>query len=97
MTIEHDIFRPRKAPARLLYDAFQNEAKHRKGRDVDEWMRLEQEAVHQAACAYATEHGMNTPSLEDVATAERYARGSADYGLTWAVAVAAKITSTPRA
>lgn len=74
MTIEHDYFRPREAPASLLYDAFQEEAKHRKGRDVDEWIRLELEAVHRAAVTYAEQHGLHAPTMEQVAAAERYAR-----------------------
>lgn len=96
MTIEHDFFRPRQAPASVLYDAFQEEATHRKGRDVEEWIRLELEAVHRAACSYAAEHGLHAPTLEQVAAAERYARGSADYGSKWALVLAEKMTLTVR-
>lgn len=96
MTTEHDFFRPRHAPASVLYDAFQDEAKLRKGRDVEEWIRLELEAVHRAACTYAAEQGLHAPSLEQVAAAERYARGSADYGSKWALVLAEKMTPTTR-
>ncbi|WCT26641.1 hypothetical protein [Acidovorax temperans] len=93
MTIEHDYFRPREAPASLLYDAFQEEAKHRKGRDVDEWIRLELEAVHRAAVTYAEQHGLHAPTMEQVAAAERYARGSADYGSKWALVLSQKMSA----
>ena len=92
MSIEYDFFRPRQAPACVLYDAFQAEALHRKGRDVEEWIRLELEAVHRAACSYAAEHGFNPPPMEDVVAAERIARGSVDYGSKWALMVAEKMT-----
>lgn len=88
---EYDFFRPRAAPASVLYDAFQAEALHRKGRDVEEWIKLELEAVHRAACSYAAEHGLHPPTMEEVVAAERYARGSADYGSKWAVVLAEKM------
>jgi hypothetical protein len=65
----------------VLYDAFQAEALHRKSRDLDEWIRLELQAVFNAAALYAQEHGLSAPTFDDVATAERIARGSEDYGL----------------
>ena len=95
MSIEYDFFRPRQAPASVLYDAFQAEALHRKGRDVEEWIRLELEAVHRAACRYAAEHGVVSPSMEEVAAAERIARGSVDYGSKWALMVAHKMIEVP--
>ena len=60
--MEHDFFRPRQAPASVLYDAFQEEALHRKNRDVGEWIRLELEAVHRAACTYAANTGCIHPA-----------------------------------
>ena len=95
MSIEYDFFRPRQAPASVLYDAFQEEALHRKNRDVGEWIRLELEAVHRAACSYAAEHGLQKPTLEEVATAERLAIGSADYGSKWALRVAQRMSKIP--
>jgi hypothetical protein len=85
MSNEYDYLRPRQAPASVLYDAFQAEAVHRKSRDLEEWIRLELEAVHRAACSYAAGHGLHQPSMEEVAAAERYARGSADCGSKWAI------------
>lgn len=96
MNIEYDFFRPRQAPASVLYDAFQAEALHRKGRDAEEWIRLELEAVHRAACSYAAMHGLVSPSMEDVAAAERIARGSVDYGSKWALMVAEKMVKLGR-
>ena len=96
MSIEYDFFRPRQAPASVLYDAFQAEALHRKRRDVEEWIRLELEAVHRAACSYAAEHGLKPPPMEEVAVAERIARGSADYGSKWAILVAEKMVKQRR-
>ena len=96
MIIEYDFFRPRQAPASVLYDAFQAEALHRKGRDVEEWIRLELEAVHRAACSYAADHGLKPPPMEEVAVAERIARGSADYGSKWAILVAEKMVKQRR-
>ena len=96
MSIEYDFFRPRQAPASVLYDAFLAEALHRKGRDVEEWIRLELEAVHRAACSYAADHGLKPPPMEEVAVAERIARGSADYGSKWAILVAEKMVKQRR-
>ena len=96
MSIEYDFFRPRQAPASVLYDAFQAEALHRKGRDVEEWIRLELEAVHRAAWSYAADHGLKPPPMEEVAVAERIARGSADYGSKWAILVAEKMVKQRR-
>ncbi len=96
MSIEYDFSRPRQAPASVLYDAFQAEALHRKGRDVEEWIRLELEAVHRAACSYAADHGLKPPPMEEVAVAERIARGSADYGSKWAILVAEKMVKQRR-
>ncbi len=62
MTEHRDIFRPRRAPASVLYDAFQEEAQHRRSRQVGEWTRLELEAVHRAAATYAAQHGLHAPS-----------------------------------
>ena len=96
MSIEYDFFRPRQAPASALYDALRAEALHRKGRDVEEWIRLELEAVHRAACSYAADHGLKPPPMEEVAVAERIARGSADYGSKWAILVAEKMVKQRR-
>ena len=83
-----DIFEPTQEPARTLYRAFQQEAKKRKGRDVAEWVQAERDAVRAAACAYAKQHDLHEPTIEEVAAAERYAMGSADYGAKWAYQVA---------
>ena len=102
MTEHRDIFRPRRAPASVLYDAFQEEAQHdafqeeaqhRRSRQVGEWTRLELEAVHRAAVTYASQHGLHAPSMEDVAAAERYARGSVDYGSKWALVLSEKMNT----
>ena len=94
--MDYDFFRPRQAPASVLYDAIRAEARHRKSRDVEEWIRLELEAVHRASCSYAAEHGFVSPSMEEVAAAERIARGSADYGSKWAILVAEKMVKQRR-
>jgi len=78
-----DIFKPRHEPARSIYEAFQNEASKRKGRSVDEWVKAERDAVFREAAHQAQKLGMRVPTMEDVAAAERYAMGSADYGAKW--------------
>ncbi len=83
----YDPFEPRHEPARTLYLAFQNEARLRKGRSVEEWIRAERDAVFNAARVYAESNGMRVPTLADVEAAERYAMGSADYGLKWSLGV----------
>ncbi len=87
----HDPFRPLREPARTLYDTFQAEAKLRKSRSLEDWVRLEPIAVWNAAIRYAAEFGLRSPTMEEVLAAERYARGSADYGSKWANVVAAKM------
>lgn len=81
MTQPFDPFRPRSAPARTIYDAFQDEAAKRPGRTVAEWQAAERQAVLQAAILVAASIGAPTvPTDEAVARAERYASGSIDYG-----------------
>lgn len=82
-----DIFMPRHEPAKTIYLAFQAEAALRRGRKVEEWTRLEIDAVHKAAGDYASAHGLSTPTREQIVSAEIYARGSVDYGAKWAYQV----------
>ena len=79
-----DIFEPRNEPAKSIYLAFQEEAAKRKGRSVDEWMAAERYVVHQECVRQAQSLGLRTPTIDEVAVAERYAMGSADYGAKWA-------------
>lgn len=83
----HYPFRPRQEPARAIHDAFQREANKRKGRQVDEWIRAELQAVFVAAQLAADFHGLRKLTMEEIQSAERYARGSVDYGATWAYQV----------
>lgn len=81
----HDVFRPRMEPHRSIYDAFQAEASKRRERSVGDWMKAEIEAVYQAALQASQNpaHKLRAPTMEATIAAERYARGSADYGLKW--------------
>jgi len=81
--IHSDPFRPRREPALSLYLAFQGEASKRCGRTVAEWSAAEVTAVYEAAIRLAPLHGLREPTRQDVESAEAYARGSIDYGLTW--------------
>jgi hypothetical protein len=83
----HDIFEPRHEPARSLYNAFQAEAAKRRERSVDEWLAEERNAVFREATHQAQKLGMRAPSMDEVASAERYAVGSVDYGAIWAYRV----------
>ena len=80
----HDPFEPTREPARTLYLTFQEEARHRKGRSIEEWVKAERLAVWSAANLYAQRNGLQSPTLEQVEAAERYAMGSVDYGAKWA-------------
>jgi hypothetical protein len=77
-------FRPKTEPAQLLYDTFQNEAKKRPEKPVEEWILSERKAVWSAARDYAQQHGLRVLSLEEIEAAERYAMGHIDYGAKWA-------------
>lgn len=79
-----DIFEPTHEPAKSIYLAFQNEAAKRKGRSTDEWIAGELDAVFRECTHQALKHNLRQISLEEVAAAERYARGSIDYGAKWA-------------
>lgn len=92
MSFDFDPFQPRHEPARTLYDAFQTEARLRKTRELNEWLRLEPLAVLEAARVYAAGNGLRAPLLDEVLAAERYARGSVDYGSKWAIQVARLMT-----
>lgn len=80
-----DVFEPRHEPARSIYLAFQKEATKRAAKTVEEWTRAEIEVVHAEAAAQATRHKMRAPTITEIERAERYARGSVDYGLKWAL------------
>lgn len=82
-----DIFEPRHEPARSIYNVFQAEATKRKERSVDEWLAAERDAVFREATRQAQMLGMRVPTMAEVASAERYATGSADYGAKWAYGV----------
>ena len=79
-----DIFRPRTEPELTLYLAFQKEAQLRHRRDFKTWLTAECHAVFDAAQAYAKEHGLYAPTLEEVCRQEKLAYGSADYAAKWA-------------
>ncbi|ABE47370.1 hypothetical protein [Polaromonas sp. JS666] len=79
----HYPFRRRQEPARAIHDAFQLEANKRKGRQVDEWIKAELQAVFVAAHLAADCQGLRKLTMEEIQSAERYARGSVDYGSTW--------------
>ena len=85
--MDKDIFRPWQEPARTLYDAFQAEAEKRKGRSIEEWTRAEICAVHQAAERVFPAHGLQVPTVALIESAQTYAMGSIDYGLTWVARV----------
>lgn len=79
-----DVFEPRDEPAKSIYLAFQVEAAKRHGRALEEWIEAERTAVHQECRRQAESRSLKVPTIEEVAAAERYARGSIDYGTTWA-------------
>lgn len=83
----HDIFQPRNEPALSIYNAFQDEAKKRKGRSVNEWVSAERNAVFREAVHQAQKLGLRVPTMGEIEAAERYAMGSADYGSKWAYGV----------
>lgn len=93
----HDPFRPRLDPHRSIYDAFQNEAAMRKGRSFEEWSKAEMDAVLHAAKKVAADQSFRlaTPTIEMVAAAEVYARGSADYGLKWTCELIRRMQALP--
>lgn len=84
---EYDPFRPRREPARSIYEAFQADAAHRRLREVEVWIREELDVVHNTAVRLAPSYGLRPPSIAEVEAAERRARGHVDYGLKWALYV----------
>lgn len=82
-----DIFEPRDESAKSIYQAFQTEAVRRKGRPLDEWIKAERDAVFRECVNQAQKLGLRAPTPDEVAAAERYARGSIDYGAKWAYQV----------
>lgn len=93
--IDEDMFRPTRDPSQSIYDAFVKEAAKRKEVPFSVWSVREIDAVHAAAAAAAEKMGLIVPTREQVEAAERYARGSADYGAKWAYRVTDRMT-TPR-
>lgn len=88
-----DFFRPSRQPAKMLYDAFQEEAANRFGRNTQEWMTAERIAVWAAARDYAQQHGLRVLTLAEIQKAEESARGHIDYGAKWAYGVASMLTT----
>lgn len=86
-----DFFRPHSDPARLIYDAFQEEAKKRcvsyPERGEYGWVEAERRVVWQTARDYAQQHGMRIPTMAEVERAEQNAMGHVDYGSKWAYGV----------
>ena len=81
----HDPFEPRNEPAKSLYLAFQAEAKKRKVRSVDgkfrtveEWVAAERDAVFRECLMQAEKLNLQAPTIEQVASCERYAMGPVD-------------------
>lgn len=91
----YDPFEPRKDPARSIYLAFQKETGKRKGRSVEAWTAAERDAVHAEAAAQAGRLGLRVPTVQEVAFAERSARGHIDYGAKWAFYVAEAMHRAP--
>jgi hypothetical protein len=87
MPFDNYPFRPHQEPARSIHDAFQLEASKRKERALEVWIEAELQAVFAAARLAAERHGLRMLSLDEIKSAERYARGSADYGSKWAYTV----------
>ena len=83
-----DMFRPHTEPASLIYDAFQAEASHRKGRCIGKWINAERYAVWRVARDWAEQHGRKVPTLDEVQLEERCAMGHIDYGAKWAYGIA---------
>ena len=69
----------------------------RHGRALEEWIEAECTGVHQECRRQAESRGLKVPTIEEVAAAERYARGSIDYGATWAYQLARMMTRAPGA
>lgn len=87
MSFDNYPFRPHQEPARSIHDAFQREASKRKERALDMWIEAELQAVFAAAQLAAERHGLRPLDMDEIKSAERYARGSADYGSKWAYTV----------
>lgn len=82
-----DLFAPRHEPAKSIYEAFQSEAAHRHSRSLDAWIEAELQAVHATSVRLAASMHLSAPTLDQVRSAEVYARGSVDYGAKWAYAL----------
>jgi hypothetical protein len=85
--MQSDPFEPRHEPARSIYLAFQAEAAKRPGRSVEQWQEAEITAVYVEANRQSDMLDLRPVTRDQVERAETYARGSIDYGLTWALQV----------
>ncbi len=82
------LFRPMRQPARRFYDAIEDEALKRPERYYKYWIQAERDRMMAEAQAYAQETGLTPPPLSVVESAERCAKGHADYTAKWAIGVA---------
>lgn len=87
-----DIFEPRSEPARRLYLALKDEARHRSERSLDDWIRLERERMWKEARDYAMMYSLPAPTIDEIKKAESSACGHVDYAEKFAHYVAALLS-----
>jgi hypothetical protein len=90
-----DVFRPRRNPARDIYDAFQEEAIKRKNRHHSLWTDRELHAVWVAARDHAQKHGLRVPFYEEIEVIDQAASGHVDYAAKLACNVARLLEKKP--
>jgi len=85
-------FEPANEPAKSIYLAFQTETAKREGRVHAEWVEAERAAVYREAIKQAKRLGLRSPTIEEVADAERSSMGSKYYATNWSQQVASVMT-----
>ena len=71
-----------------LVETLRDEATQRRSKPLNQWMADEPVAMWKAAGRFAQQHGLRPPSMDDVHSAERLARGHSDYERKWALGIA---------
>jgi hypothetical protein len=86
--MNNDYFRPTQEPARTLYDALLDAAKHRKEFVGISWVDNERRVMWKTAMEWQAQRGLVWPTMAEIERVENMACGHCDYASKFALYVA---------
>ena len=85
MTVAMDL---QKEAIDTLVETLRKEALERRSKPLAQWIEDEPIVMWKRANSFASQRGLRSPSLEEVQSSERMARGHVDYERKWALGIA---------